>query len=432
MPSRELREVVDAVLRIGSQKGAAEELGLATSTLNDRLHRAKELNVPGAARALGEEAEPGSLKADIDRKKGKGWLELTGLTMPTEDEVMAKYGLDTAIWQVTRVVPNQWQGFYKKGVKGEESHEVVTMHSLRIYVERSVTPGLEIAAATLASRIKPLPRARRTTQRGFKPDDQMAVFGLYDAHIGALAWEGETDGNNDTDIAVARCKAAINDLITKLSKHPVKKMIVPFGNDFMHFDNERGETTSGRVVTDFDSRYGRVLVACHDVAAHLIDLCLEIADEVEIVYVGGNHDKLASLHIVHWLDQRYKDDQRVTVDVTMHPRKYRLWGSTLLGFAHGDRLVLQECYRHMAEESREHWATATCRELHFGDKHHRKQMNLTAIDTIGKVTLRQNPTIAPRDYWTQKMGFDAVRCADVWRYTRLGFVGMDTTYAEQQ
>lgn len=84
----------------------------------------------------------------------------------------------------------------------------------------------------------------------------------------------------------------------------------------------------------------------------------------------------------------------------------------------------------MAEEAREYWASARCREFHTGDKHHRKDIDLTVTDTMGRVTFRQNPSLSPRDLHTYKNGWDSVRCADVYRYGSDGFLGMETTYAK--
>lgn len=397
---------------------AARRLGIPRSTLIKRL----EIREREAGKI--EDRSVGS-KADIDKKKGVGWLELTEYEMPSEEEVLKRHNLDPACWRVTRVTPNQWQGFIKNSRKEPEK---VTLYSLRIYVERCVSEPIESVARTLASRIKPLPspNIRRKKRKG----EQLGVFGLYDAHIGALSWDGETDQNNNTDMAVTRCKSAIDDIEDYLSRFPVDKLIVPIGNDFAHYDNERGETSSGKVITDFDSRYANMVLACHDVLACLGDACLRVCDDVTYLLVGGNHDRVTSLHLALWMEQRYTKDKRVSVDTGMRARKYVSWNEVLLGFAHGDRLSPKECYRHMAEEAREYWASARCREFHTGDKHHRKDIDLTVTDTMGRVTFRQNPSLSPRDLHTYKNGWDSVRCADVYRYGSDGFLGMETTYAK--
>jgi len=244
VPPEDLKTAYDAWIRCGKVKQkAADELGIPRGTLSHRIRLyTSEYGPDTSTTEQQKEALPQrGMKGDIDRARGKGWLELVSDEMPTEDQVLEKYGLDPACWRVTRVIPNQYQSFYRD--KDRESHTVVTLHSLRIYIERAVPEPLEEVARKLAARIKPLP-ARKASKA--KPMDQMAVFGIYDAHIGAYCWAGETDEDNDTDRAVARVCAAVDEVCKDLSKYPMQKILMPIGNDFMHYDNARGETTSGR------------------------------------------------------------------------------------------------------------------------------------------------------------------------------------------
>lgn len=432
----QLQEVAEAYSAHSSQRKAAKSLDMPISTFRSLLKKAMRkgyldqyVDAPGT-----------SAKADVDRKQGKGWLELTDYEMPSPEDVLEKHNLDPAVWRVTRVVPNQWQGFYrkrsewssKKGAgKSEREHQVVTMYSLRVYVERFVAEPIEQAIERIASRVQPLPKpTARSRKRRPELTDQLCVFGLYDLHIGAMSWAGETDEDNDTKKAVDRAIAAIDHLIESISHHPIRKCMFVFGNDLMHYDNERGETTSGNVITDFDTRYSKTFECCHYVNEYGVQRCLEVADEVEGIVVPGNHARKSEYALAKVLEMRFRDDPRVSVDASPKLRKYRLWGGVLLGFTHFDRMNVKDGYRLMAEEAREHWAHATCRELHGGHYHNRKQIDQVATQTEGKVTIRQNPSLTTRDLHAYRHGYEAVRCADVYRYNRYGLAGIDTTYAE--
>lgn len=429
------QEILDAHNKFPeSQRKAAKSLGMVQSAFCTRLKKIKE----GSLDDLGETPLP-SKKVKGALSSNKGWLELTDFDMPSSDEIFEKYGLDPECWEIKKIVPNQWQGFYKKErleqdlkgakiVKVADDHVIVTLHSLKVFIERVIPVEIEAVAKTIAERIQPLPKPRKKKKR---QGTQLAVMGLYDAHIGALCWDGDTDSNNDTGIAEKRCYDAIDDLMDDLSLYPIGKLVVPIGNDFCHIDNQQGTTSSGTPL-DFDSRYAKVIESCHRVLTHLGDRALELCDDVLFMHVGGNHDWVTSLHFAHWMKQRYRHDDRVIVDTEAKPRKYMMYEGNLLGFAHGDRLNPSNVYRHMAEEAREHWSHATCREFHTGDKHHRKQIDQKIVDTYGRVTFRQNPTLAPRDAWTFKMGFDSVRCADAYRYSPDGFAGLHTCYARKE
>lgn len=414
-----------AVKQYGGQRPAARALGVATSTLRHWLLRAD------SPPSLEKQAE-----ADINSEEGSGWVSLTGPKMPSPKDVLARHSLDPDVWRVVRVVSNQWEGFIKTGPAGEERAEKVPLYSTRVYVERILNEPMEALLHKLASRVMPRPSPKvKKSRHSPKPEDQLAVFGLYDAHIGAISWAGEVDQNNSTVLAVERCKNAIDDLLTKAAIHPIRQMLIPVGNDFAHYDNERGETTSGNVVVDRDTRYARMVDACHEVLVYLVDRCLEVCDDLRIKYVGGNHDRLTSLHLCYWLKAMYQNDPRVDVDAAAHLRKYHMWGNVLIGLTHQDRMQIKSAYRLMAEEAKEHWANAKTKEIHVGHLHHTKTTALKAVDpdttsSYGQVIIRQNPSLKPRDYYEYQHGYDAVRCADLWRYSRDGIQGFETTYAE--
>lgn len=419
-----------AVEQYGTVAAASRALGIPDNTLRSRL----KIIARNKARANGADAQvlPVGLKGDIDAKTGTGWLELTDYKMPSTEDILAKYGLDPLCWRVTRLSPNQWQGFYKTGKNESAKAEKVTLCQLKIWIERIVPESVEAAAKLLAERHKPLPPPRPLPRKPVEGAPQLAVLGIYDAHIGSLCWGEEVGKDYDMKISGDRAKNAIDDLVTDLRKYPIGQVLIPIGNDLMHFDNFRGETTSGRVIVDQDTRYPRVVLACHDVIAHQIDRALEVCDDIDIFWVGGNHDYVASLHFCHWLAQRYRNDPRVKVDTSPKKRKYRVWGQTLLGFTHGDKINPKETYRLMAEEASEHWHGAACREWHTGDKHRRKQIDQTVVDSTGTVTFRINPSLAQSDFWHYEQGYNAVRCADVWRYNEHGFAGMASAYARDE
>lgn len=441
------QEAIDITNRCeGNIAEAARQLEVSRQTLASRLkklnyerpHEVRDRQHSETGKATTEEFTKPSVS--IDHDSGIGWIRAIVTERPADwNDLLREAKLDPTEWTIEKISikAKSYQGFYASGPRASRSHTVVPLEAeeVSLQLKRVATAPVLKAAEIIASRGKALPRPqRRKAQRKAvcPADERMAVFGLYDAHIGALAWDGECDENNDTGKARRRCIDAIDDLTDRLRASGVRKLYVPVGNDLMHFDNLEGYTTSGRVQTDFDTRYANVVIACHDVLAHMMDRALEFCDELEIVLVGGNHDRLTSFHMACWLEQRYRNDDRVSVDKAMRPRKYRKWNNVLLMFAHGDRLNVKDLYRHFAEEGREHWSSVQCREAHFGDKHHEKAGDFITEDSYGRITFRQNPSISPRDRWTVHMGFDAVRAAQAHIYCPHGLYTIENTYAQTQ
>ena len=438
VPEAELRAAVDAVNKAnGNVSEAARSLGIPRPTLQHRVERAAAMgsriveNPDSGTKSVTDPGAPDpGFTASIDKKAGTGSLTLAQHDKrPTEAELLARCcDIDPDCWRIVRLTSKERQVARKK--RKADGFEVVTLYGLTASIERVVAEPVEDAVKALAERIKPLPKPPKRAKRRPRPDGQLAVLGIYDAHIGSLCWHEETGQDYTTEVGVRRAKNAIDDLVDELRGHPIDRLVMPIGNDLMHFDNARFETSSGNHSVDWDRKYPAVLVACHDVLAHLVDRGLEICDDIDVPLVAGNHDGRASLHLAHWLAQRYRHDKRVKVDTSSRRRKYRVYGGTLLGFMHGDRFNVREAHRIMAEEAAEHWPGAKCREWHTGDKHHRKQIDQTTLDTKGTVTFRINPSLASTDLWHYEQGFTGtVRCADVWRYTKRGLAGMATAYA---
>ena len=88
---------------------------------------------------------------------------------------------------------------------------------------------------------------------------------------------------------------------------------------------------------------------------------------VEIVFMGGNHDRHSSLMLMMYLDAYYKHADDVNVIVSPHIRQYVNYGNNLMGFTHGDGKVMNKLHSLMAHEARRlgstqnhMWSTDTC------------------------------------------------------------------------
>ena len=403
---------------------AARSLGIPRTTFRERMERA------GGDAERGQSDDPPQNRSSVNYEEGTGWIEFRGDSFPDPQELLKREGLDPLEWKVIEVSPNHWQGFYKTGEKGNEDHKKVDLYQVKIRIKRIARSHIIEAARELAARQKPLPVPKPRTRKTPKGPPQMLVFGLYDVHIGALAWEAECGENNNTNLGVERCKNAVDDLMREVAPYNIERAVVPVGNDIAHFDNFKIETSSGNHTMDSDSRYPKIVVACHDVLAYQIDSLLADVEQVTVKLVQGNHDRDTAFHLCCWLEQRYRNDERVVVDIDLMSRKYVFWKGTLLGFMHGDKAKKERGFRLMAEEAKGHWGEAKCKEIHTGHFHNRDTTEQKVEGSIGKVTIRQNPSLAPPDFWTTTMGYQSVRCADAYRYDPdHGFVGMHTCYA---
>ena len=57
----------------------------------------------------------------------------------------------------------------------------------------------------------------------------------------------------------------------------------------------------------------------------------------KVVGFPGNHDQMLSYAAIVGLYQRYSESNNIIVDLSASPRKYILFGTSLIGYSHGDK-----------------------------------------------------------------------------------------------
>jgi hypothetical protein len=106
---------------------------------------------------------------------------------------------------------------------------------------------------------------------------------------------------------------------------------------------------------------------------------LETHQQVILKVLKGNHDLHAWIGLCIGLEQHFKDNPRVTVDVNPADYWFFRWGKTLLGFHHGHRLKPEQMAAAMASECREDWGETYYRHFLHGHLHHRRQLEIMSV-----------------------------------------------------
>ena len=231
----------------------------------------------------------------------------------------------------------------------------------------------------------------------------------FDAHLGKLAWEQETGYRNfDLNIAIKDYQYVSDSNLDLLAPHKPEKIFYIIGQDMYHVDNMAGHTTGGDHSLDVDGRITKVHKKAFTVSRDNIYKASRIAP-VEVVWIPGNHDFLASFMLAFSLKEHFRNDKRIIVDISENPRKARLWGNLLVGWTH--RIVGRHTVwsNELAQQFPELWGKSKFREWHHGDQHKKQDVKITPIFTSGGVICRQITALSPVDKWhTDNVFTDAV------------------------
>lgn len=322
--------------------------------------------------------------------------------------VMKKMGLDPLLWEVIsyKVEKGSWDTTMKL-----ENSEIIDGEVVKTSTPHTVANR----KCSVSIRVKPLGGTLTFPQvlEAFKDLDPETVeeydydpisdggllfeLPMMDAHFGKLAWWEESGFDYDIKVAERLWVKVTEDLINKALKWDgIEQIIYPIGQDLFHFDTTKITTTKGTQLNS-DTRWPKMFRKGVDLLVWSIEKLRKIAP-VNVLWTPGNHDRMLSYAAVVGLAQRYFDTESVRVDLTAAPRKYRLFGNSLIGFAHGEEEG-KRLHGLMQLEAPDLWGKSIFREFHLGHLHTEK------INTINGIEFRRISAITANDAWHTDHGF---------------------------
>ena len=178
-----------------------------------------------------------------------------------------------------------------------------------------------------------------------------------------------------------------------------EKIIFAIGSDLIHNNDMKGNTANGTPIEQID-----VTKAIFDAGKFyipLLTLAIQTGAEVEVIYVKGNHDEMASWGFVHYLSGLFP---QIVFDLEVEERKARLWNGVFVGFTHGDKASnLRDMTEAFINENTQIWSQATIREIYSGHLHKER------VAEHLKTRVRILSTRAITDRWSKDRAFHSVK-----------------------
>lgn len=370
LTDEQLAEAVQAIQTHGNQTAAAQALGLARSSFQNRLRRAAERGLLGTKPVL-----PGFRIVKVSNGPHGNYVQQKPDVGPEFE------------------VPD---GHTVKGVSALVDAEGRTIQqwvkTRNEYAPQDIAAILKDAFADVEP-VEPTPAPLLIS------DDLLTLTPLADWHIGLFAWRRETDTNWDLRIAENVIGAAIEDLIARTP--PSSEAIVLGGGDLLHSDSNENKTARSGNVLQVDGRYQKVLMTACRLVVRTIDANLRRHGHVTVRILPGNHDEHASVAVAYFLLAWYRNEPRVTVDVDPSLFFWFRFGRVLLGATHGHTVKLKDMASIMAHRRAEDWGATRHRFVHGFHIHHSSKYATEGNGVISES--HQTPT--PQDAWHFGAGF---------------------------
>jgi transposase len=362
MTEEKMREAVEAVREHGSINKAAHAMGLARSTVQDRVRAAARKGIAPGHFEHG--TAPGYLMGKVTvQRRGDGTVERVWERQHPE------------AGQIRAAVADALEGF-----KGE--------------VERAA----------------PIPAPVATL------DDLCNLYTFTDYHLGMLAWHRE--GGEDWDLAIA--EQTLNKAMAAMVRQSPKAhtAIINVQGDFLHTDGKLPLTPASKHVLDADTRFPKLRKAAIRLIRGMIAEALASHAQVHVIIAEGNHDEESAGWLTDAMAVFYENEPRLSVNDSQLPFYVFEWGETMIGVHHGHKVKNEALPLLFAAQFPEAWGRTKRREIHCGHRHHRDEKEYNGVTVV------QHPTLAARDAYAARGGWIADRAA--WAITyhkRFGAVG---------
>lgn len=388
----------------GSMRGAARSLGMADSSIRERLAKLRKA-VQGNDTDLAFASERGLLGTEP---------VLPGYALKRSTAVYGKAGELVREYVTQAKAPGPRAeipaGHVVKGVsilkdgQGRVTQEWVKTREGRNPLD--IVAAIQAAFEGYQTRHEPIPAPAAASA------DLLTLLPLADWHIGAHSWGRETGTDWDLRIAEEVIGRAVENVV---ERSPASALgVVLGGGDLMHADNQDNRTAKSGNQLDVDGRYDKVFEVAARMTVRTVDAMLRRHDRVLVRILKGNHDHHCSVAIAHHLKAWYRNEPRVTVDIDPGLFWYHRFGRVMLAATHGHETKLQDLPGVMAARRSEDWGLTRFRYAHGFHIHHKRLLGFEA----GAVVAESHQAPVAQDAWHHGAGFLSGRSLQTITYHR--------------
>lgn len=368
------KSICAAMVQEGSQRKAAQKIGMAQSYLCERLKKLK-------------------MYAET-----RGYAPECGINdMPPHSQLLS--GVST-LYDADGNVTARW-------VKLKADQEAMKSAILAAFEGMS----------------DELPRAKPVSAPKITDESLCNLMVFTDYHFGQLAWHREGGANYNLRIAEQLMSDSFSYMIKAAPRAGTG--IVCLQGDQIHIDGLLPLTPGHKNVLDADGRFSKIVAVVIRSVRRIVSQALAAHENVHLIICEGNHDEAGSVWLRQMFAALYEDEPRISVNDSEIPFYVYQHGETMLGFHHGHKVKNEQLPSLFAAQHAKVWGETKKRYAHCGHRHHVDEKEFSGMTVI------QHPTLAARDAYAARGGWISDRAASVITYhEKFGQVGRVTVCPE--
>jgi len=306
-------------------------------------------------------------------------IEMCEAEMKDDKFILLAHGFDPKKWVLSFAKSNRWHGLVEDGQQVMYQSKITVRPKTLDDISLDDVVGMFTRKESITKFISP--------KVNYSSSDDVLEIDVCDLHFGS-------DANHSPE---KRFEKAIADIINRVGNRKFDKIYFPVLADIFHYDNFQKATTSGTIVTTDGLSPYDIFDLGIDSFVRVISKLSEISP-VEVLYIAGNHDRLSGYHLIKTLEAFFKDNENITFDSEHKSRKYRVIGTSLVGWMHGD-IPKARASSWLQVEAREDWGKTRYSEIHSGNFHSQSGKE------DGGTILRYLPGLTNIDQWHYDKGY---------------------------
>lgn len=319
-----------------------------------------------------------------DKTKGTKEFTFTADNIPTEEEIINHFNIDTNRFFINQV-------YHKTSFSGKYAITVSLLAS-------KTQPLIEVDFEFLhkISQIKPIGIVDTKYKYEFTENPKASLLiPKQDAH-----WnKRDINGKNSIE---SRFRVFTTTLLYQLEKiiksNNLEKITYIIGSD--EFNSEWTKATTHGTPQDNILTYQQSFEKISEFNIDTIKLLRLYAPNVEVVLLNGNHDHNAGWHLATLLKQVFKDSIGISVNDSIDNTKVIDFHSTLCLLNHGDAIKPKDLAAKFPIIAKDVWSNYKKYMVISGDKHHE-----LAHDFHGTMFYQVPQLSEAKSDWDDKKGY---------------------------
>lgn len=342
-----------------------------------------------------------AIQAHGSQRKAAEALGINRRTIERRAAALARKGHSPA-HDMTRTVPD---GFMVKGVSTLYAKDG-QIAAQWVKSTQDAERQREIMREACEAMVADLPKLPPRKAAGTYTDGLLTAYPIGDPHIGMRAWAEECGEDWDLTIAERTHCAAMAGLV-EASPATDKALLVNLG-DLFHYDSMAAVTPASGHLLDADGRYAKMVAVGVKIIRQCIETALGKHKSVHVINAPGNHDPTGALWLSIALSHIYENEPRVTVDRNPSVFAYYRFGKNLIGVHHGHTCKPDKLPGVMAADRAKDWGETLHRYWWMGHIHHASLKEYPGVSVESFNTLAVKDAYATSGGWRSRESMQAI------------------------